>query len=142
MNHPMPNPESIAGPDSPFRSLPATLSRRHVLYLDGLRISAEISGIALRRLRSLLVDISTSADRPVAHEPVLALADAWTTIDNVNRFRELLRSTPGVKHNAVFELFVRGTEIAETMRDAVQHLNNREINTLAEAGLAPLGTVT
>jgi len=70
-----------------------------------------------------------------------ALVDAYSVVDSAHRFREVLRVTPGLKHNAEFELFMRRTQAVEELRHVVQHLN-REVDAIAQSGRAALGTVT
>lgn len=100
-----------------------------------------MADVSRGRLSGLLRRLST-ASAPLGVAPVEALTDAWSIIDTVNRFRELLRSCPGLKHNAIYELFIRNTAIVEELRDSIQHLNNRELQQVANAALAPLGTIT
>src|SRR5262245_7334532 len=124
--------------DSPLRRMPTDLPRRQILYFDALRLSAEMAGLAFERLHSLLMLMSRQGGTDQA---VHALVDAYSIIDSVHRFRELLQTTPGIKHNVVFELFIRQTRDVEKLRHVVQHLN-REVDKIAQEGWAALGTLT
>lgn len=127
--------------ESPFRRLPIDLPRRQILYLDALRLSAEMAAIAFQRLNALLMHLSEKGAEPLGDGAVRALVDAYSVVDSAHRFREVLRVTPGLKHNAGFELFMRRTQAIEKIRDVVQHLN-REVDAIAQSGRAALGTVT
>ena len=130
----------IISKESPFRRLPTDLPRRQILYFDGLRLSAEMAGLSFDRLRNLLVDI-TERKNPPDDRAIRALADAYSVIDSVHRFRELLQATPGIKHNVAFELFARKTDQVKTLRHVVQHIN-REVDQIVKEGWAALGTLT
>lgn len=142
----------IIGSESPFRRMPVDMPRRQILYLDALRLSAEIAGTAFDRLHDLLTGIteerhavltgnSDQQGAAQAHNAVPAILDAYSMIDSVHRFRELLQVTPGLKHNAPFELFMRQTKDVRELRHIVQHLN-REVDRIAQEGWAALGTLT
>lgn len=142
----------IIGTESPFRRMPVDMPRRQILYLDAIRLSAEMAGAAFDRLHDLLMKITAERDaqltgsgehpgRAQAHNAVPALLDAYSIIDAIHRFRELLRVTPGLKHNAPFELFMRQTKDIRELRHIVQHLN-REVDRIAQEGWAALGTLT
>lgn len=53
----------------------------------------------------------------------------------------MLRCFPGLKQNAVFQVFIRGTASVETLRDVIQHLNN-ELRDIGEKQSSALGTIT
>jgi hypothetical protein len=132
--------------------MPVDVPRRQILYFDALRLSAEMAGAAFDRLHDLLTRITAerdartrhSDDRPraiQAHNAVPAMLDAYSIIDAIHRFRELLQVMPGLKHNAPFELFIRQTKDVKELRHIVQHLN-REVDRIAQEGWAALGTLT
>jgi len=127
--------------DSPFRRLPIDLPRRQILYFDALRLSAEMAELAFHRLSELLVRISEKDEEPLSNKAISGLTDAYTVIDSTHRFREVLRLTPGIKHNAKFKLFMRQTQDVEKLRHVVQHLN-QEVDRIAQEGWAALGTIT
>ncbi len=128
--------------NSPFRRLPVNLPRRQILYFDALRLSAEMAGPAFERLYDLLMLVSKqSGGDPPADKAVRALSDAYCVIDSAHRFREILQTTPRLKHNAVFELFIRQTQDVKKLRNVVQHLN-RNVDRIAQEGWAALGNLT
>ncbi len=132
--------EPIIREKSPFRRLPATLPRRHMLHLDGLRLCAEIVDLAYRRLLTVIRQLTYDCV-PLDGRQIGAFADAWTIIDSTYRFRLILAATPGLKHNFVFESFMRFTKAVEDLRHTIQHLNN-EVENIANAHQAILGTLT
>ena len=142
----------IIATESPFRRMPVDMPRRQILYLDAIRLSAEIAGVAFDRLHNLLTGITDDRhdlltgvaehqDGPLADKAVPAILDAYSIIDSVHRFRELLQVTPGLKHNSAFELFMRQTKDVRELRHIVQHLN-REVDRIVQEGWAALGTLT
>ena len=133
-------PTPLVSQDSPFRRLPATLPRRVILHLDGLRLCAEIVDLAYQRLLTVVREI-TYDKLPLDGRQVAAMSDAWVIIDSTHRFRLILAGTPGLKHNHVFELFMRTTATVEDLRHVIQHLN-KEVDRIAQARQAVLGTLT
>ena len=128
--------------ESPFRRLPVNLPRRQILYFDAIRLSAEMAGLAFERLYDLLMLVSKQSEGdPPADKAVRAIADAYLVIDSAHRFREIFQITPGLKHNAVFELFMRQTQDVEKLRHVVQHLN-QEVDRIVQEGWAALGNLT
>jgi hypothetical protein len=112
--------------DSSLRALPARLDRRQRLFLDGLRLSAEMIFCAYARLWRLLWELSNSASGGPLPEGAHATAmlDAWSIVDGVHRVRELLRMTPLLKRSApALEIFRRESQCVDDLRNRVQHLN-------------------
>ena len=130
----------IISRESPFRRMPVDLPRRQILYFDALRLSAEMAGLAFERLRDLLTLVSEKKEEPAAHKAVSALLDAYSIIDSLHRFRELLQVTPGLKHNPAFKLFIRQTKDVEGLRHIVQHLKGK-VDRIAKERGAALGTL-
>lgn len=131
--------QEVVSSESLFRRLPTDLPRRQVLYADALRLSAEMADFAHKRLVALVQEI-VDKNAPDGWA-VYALLESYSIIDSAFRFREILRATPGIKHNTTFELFIRRTQKIETLRHIIQHLRG-EIDTIAAEGLAALGTIT
>jgi len=128
--------------DSPLRQLPRGLSARQIVYLDALRLSAEIADQAYGELVTEVQTLSALSECPDGtHDPVPAVRHAWSFIDSLHRFRAVLQQAPGVKHNSVYELFMRQTDPAKRMRDVAQHLNN-ELSGIAERAQGAYGTLT
>ena len=118
------------------------LPRRQAMFTDALRLSAEMAAFAYRNLESLLKELVAEKPRDsVKGVAVEAIIHAYGVVDAANRFREVLRSFPGLKQNAVFQLFIRQTEAVESLRDVIQHLN-RELRSIGEQQSAPLGSIT
>lgn len=128
--------------ESPLRRLPVDFPRRQVMFTDALRLSAEMAALSFRNLEDLLKALVVEK-RPdgVKGVAVEAFVHAYGVVDAANRFREVLRSFPGLKQNAVFQLFIRQTAAVESLRDLIQHLN-RELRSIGEQQSAPLGTIT
>jgi len=126
---------------SPFRRIPVDLPRRQILYFDALRLSAEMAGLAFDHLGSLLISVCERESGPVGDTAVRAILDAYSVIDSVHRFRQLLQVTPRLEHNAVLKLFLRQSKDVEDLRHIVQHLN-RDVDRIVQEGLAALGTLT
>lgn len=113
--------------ESILRRLPKTLPRRQILNLDGLRLSAEMAGIAFESLSDLLHELSQPKETrgPLGDRVVRALMYTYSVVDSIHRFRELLMVFRGLKHNDVYELFIRQTKEVETLRNIVQHLRKK-----------------
>ncbi len=128
--------------DSPLRRLPVDLPRRQVMFTDALRLSAEMAALSFRNLEDLLKTLVVEKRRDrVKGVAVEAIVHAYGVVDAANRFREVLRSFPGLKQNAVFQLFIRQTAAVESLRDVIQHLNG-ELRSIGEQQSAHLGTIT
>ena len=72
---------------------------------------------------------------------VSVMRHAWTFIDAVHRFRTVLSMTPGIKHNHIYELFIRRTVIVTEMRNIAQHLD-QELDKIAEKSQGAYGTLS
>lgn len=118
---------------SPLRNAPPSFSKKQILFLDGLRYSAEMAHIAYERLRETLSHIEEADSRLIASESASALQDAWSIIDSVNRFRDLLPHMPGIEKGAWLRLLKERTSVVATLRDCVQH-QQKEIDKLIRAG--------
>ncbi len=130
----------LVSEDSPLRRLPATLPRRVILHLDGLRLCAEIIDLAYERLLTILRELCYQK-LPLTGRQISVMSDAWVIIDATHRFRLVLAGTPGLKHNHVYELFMRSTATVEELRHVIQHLDN-EVDRIAEGRQAVLGTLS
>ncbi len=116
-----------------------------ILFMDGIHYSVLMTRLAYSRLCSDLLVLSQndylrrtegkeklSKQDSFSHE-ISALSNAWQVIDSVNRFRELLRKTPGLKQNTKeMQLFFRQTINVERLRDNIQHLNEQIIEYVRE----------
>ena len=112
------------------------------MFTDALRLSAEMAGLSFQHLEDHLKALVAENRRDRGkHFAVEAIVHAYGVVDAANRFREVLRSFPGLKQNAVFQLFIRHTATVESLRDVIQHLN-RELGSIGKQQSAPLGTLT
>ena len=127
--------------NSPLRKLPHGLPAKQIVFVDALRVSAEIAGQAYDELIAEIRLFGDKSESDRKGNSVRAVRHAWTFIDAVHRFRVVLQQTPHVKHNHVYELFMRRTETVTEMRNKAQHLNH-ELARIAERGQGAYGTLT
>ena len=130
----------IISQDSPLRRLPHGLGAKRIVFLDALRVSAEIAGQAYE---DLVGELRLLGKQPKSDQTrkVRVVRHAWTFVDAVHRFRVVLRQAPGIRHNHVYELFMRRTKIVTDMRNKAQHLN-RELAGIAKRSQGAYGTLT
>ena len=128
-------------PDSVLRRLPHGLGRRQIVFLDALRLSAEMAGQAYSDLISELHVLAKDKEADQPREFVKTIRHAWTFIDAVHRFRSVLRMAPGIKHNHVYKLFIRRTEVVTDMRNSAQHLD-QELAGIAGKSQGAYGTLS
>lgn len=134
----------LIAPDSPLRQVPVGLDRRQQVVLDGLRISADAIDLCFRRLATSLKELPKAASGTVEFIELASSAnlDAWTIVDHIHRFSELLHQMPQVKQSLPqFQLLYRASADAEQMRHYIQHVRN-EVDSLAVAGLSVWGSLT
>jgi hypothetical protein len=116
------------------------LPRRQVLFIDGLRLSAQMAAGSLELLENLL-SAADATDASAKVVPVRALIHAYGVVDAIHRFREMTRNMPGLRKDAGYTLLLQRTQPAEDIRHHLQHLN-QELESV-EAQRAPaLGVVT
>jgi len=127
--------------NSPLRQLPHELSAKQIVFLDALRVSAEIAGQAYSDLLSELRLLETEPKPDQPRNFVRVIRHTWTFVDAVHRFRVVLQQTPRVKHNHVYELFMRRTETVTEIRNKAQHLN-QELAGIAKRNQGAYGTLT
>ena len=130
--------------DSPLRGVPSGLDRRQLIVIDGLRISVDVIDLSFRRLCASLKALPEAAPETTefVELAVSANLDAWTIVDHVHRFSELLHQMPMVKQNLPqFQLLYRSASDAEQMRHYIQHVRN-EVDSLAASGLSVWGSLT
>lgn len=128
--------------DSPLRRLPVNMPRRQVMFTDALRLSAEMAALSSLKLTDLLKTLVVEKKRDgLEGVAVEAISHAYGVVDAANRFRVVIRSFPGLKQNAIFQLFIRQTATIESLRHIIQHLSG-ELRSIGEEQSAPLGTIT
>jgi hypothetical protein len=133
----------IVRSDSPLRRLPASLNRKQMLFLDGIRVAAEIVDLTYTRLVETLLRLADtdSADSGRGIAIISAIQDTWSIIDSVHRLCSLLRRMPYLKQKAPgLQVFYRLTTTVEELRHMVQHLDS-EINNLVRQGVPVWGTI-
>ncbi len=127
--------------DSPLRKLPHGLSKKQIVFFDALRVSAEIAGQAYDDLLGELCLLGKESESDQPRNFVRVIRHTWTCVDALHRFRVVLQQTPRIKHNHVYELFMRRTETVTEMRNKAQHLN-QELAGIAERSQGAYGTLT
>jgi len=108
---------------SPLHSPPASLSRRQVVILDGIRYAIEMAHIAYERLDRQLQGIGASFTdtKPQFDERATAMLDAWSIVDSAHRMADLVTNLPGLPNSTWKRLFQDRTSGAAELRDCVQH---------------------
>ena len=127
--------------NSVFRKLPHGLSKDQIVFLDALRVSAEIAQQSYDELLAELREFSKKDHLPGKRNFVTAIRHTWTVVDAVHRFRVVLQQAPRIKHNHVYELFMRRTKAVTEMRNTAQHLNQR-LQGIAKRSQGAYGTLT
>ncbi len=130
-------PKPLPALDSPLRHIPSRLNARQRLFLDGIRLSIEMTWGAYSRLTIGLTTLAQIA-REAGNVPIGAHAammlDAWSIVDGLHRLRTLLDQSPGMKKSTpTYQLFKRETASVEDLRNHVQHLDQE----FSKAGDAP-----
>jgi hypothetical protein len=127
--------------DSPLRHLPVDVGARQILFFDILRLSAEMLDLAYHYLGRLLDELVKDPQASLGNRAVLGLLHAYSIVDAANRFRDALRVMPGLKHNDIYESFMRSTTAVDDLRNVVQHINT-ELPKIEMRRTAALGTLT
>jgi len=131
----------ILGPDSPLKRLPMKMNPRQSMFFDAIRFAIEMTDFAMERLYGNLVrlvasDSASGSPVPLAVEPFL---DAWSIVDGIHRLGGLLGKMPGFKkkhQSPDFRRFSVFADKAKDLRNAVQHMNNEEIQNKSAAPIA------
>jgi hypothetical protein len=122
----------LIGPDSPLRR-PPSLSGRERLFVDGMRYAVDMADYAHYRLVHALLGITSAQDAQaqVAVEvqremSLVALMDAWSIVDSVDRLRGLLGTRGDImKGFAPFNAFRTKTADTRVLRNNVDHLGQK-----------------
>jgi hypothetical protein len=120
-----------------------------MLFLDGIRYSAEMADLAYARLQQTLYHLAMSGKDSeedsgnLDHLAVLsAVQDAWSIVDSLHRLRGLLQQMPGIKQNTPnMRVFRQQTDKVEDLRNGVQHLN-QQIHNLVSANQTAWGSLS
>ena len=129
---------------SPFLQLPRNLDITQMLYMDGIRFSADMAEVSYTRLRDTLLSLTTKTVKGEKIDHVYsyilpAISDAWSIVDSVYRLRGLLEQTPRMKQNTPnMVAFKKATDDLEELRNCIQHLNH-QIRNLVDRKLPVLG---
>lgn len=118
-------PESL-----PSLHPPRGLNARERLTLDAIRYSWQMVGLSYERLRAEGAEYSRLdlSDTTQSDELRTAIfADAWSTIDIINRLRVLIRTYPMVAARELLDVrtFIKRSETVQTVRDRFQHLSEQ-----------------
>ena len=119
--------------NSPLRRPAASLSRRQVLILDGIRYAVDMADIAYSRLSAHLQAVAASPTEPSVGDIASAMLDAWSIVDSAHRLRDLVGNLPGLPNAPWRRLLEQRTAEVAELRDCVQHQLG-EIERLASGG--------
>src|SRR5216684_2838868 len=82
----------IVTAESPLRRIPAALNRKQALFIDGIRIAAEMIDSAYVRLEDFLLH---SGEMRAGELRIAApFLDAWSIVDSAHRFLGLIEQAP------------------------------------------------
>jgi hypothetical protein len=111
--------------NSPLRRLPDSLDPVQASFFDGIRLSAQMAGLAYTRLveNLLRLTLELNKETPGWLDAPTIFLDAWSIVDCMHRLRILLEQMPRLKKNSTgYESFKRMTAPATDFRNAIQHL--------------------
>jgi hypothetical protein len=95
------------------------------MFFDGFRYAIEMAALSYQRLEAGLIGLTDIPDG-VDMTPIFiaAFQDAWAFVDSINRLRRLLDHMPRMpKKSPRLQVFSRATSDIETLRNAIQHLD-------------------
>lgn len=130
--------------DSAFHRLPADLDPRQACFLDGIRYAFDIACLSCRRLSCTLEELSLARlneQRPSGELWVAAFADAWSTVDALNRLRGLLDRMPMLEKRGLVKNMLQRLSELSGLRNYVQHLAD-DIGKSAGARTAVWGSLS
>lgn len=115
---------------SPFLGVPKGLNARERLTLDAIRYSGQMTALTFERLRAAASEYSKRNIDQIEQPDELRiaiLADAWSTVDMLNRLRVLIRTypAPGFDELPLVRTFIKRSEPIETVRNRFQHLSEQ-----------------
>jgi len=131
-----------------LRRIPASLDRRQVLYLDGIRHAAELADFAYARLVRTLTELALTGG--ASGEPnrfTAPFLDAWAVVDSIDRLRGLLYCMPGMQEITPADgrrTFSERMQVIRDLRNVADHVPTRVDYILANnsAALGILGWCT
>lgn len=107
--------------DSPLRRLSTGVSERQIVFLDGIRYSADMAAIALDRLWRKLCAIDADMDKAESTDIAEAALDAWSIVDAAHRMHDLVANLPGLPNDPWRRVFLDRMRDAVALRDHWQH---------------------
>lgn len=113
--------------NSPLRRPPSELSRRQVLFLDGIRYAAEMADVAYQRLSEELMRLAESPDEPSTRDIARLMLDAWSIVDAVHRFFDIVGAMPGLAQGSWLRVLRDRCGDLLALRDDIQHQNERAV---------------
>jgi hypothetical protein len=122
--------------DSSLVKPSAQISERQIVFLDGIRYSADMSGIALDRLWQKLCGIARNMDATTSADIAEAVLDAWSIVDASHRMVDLIGALPGLRNAPWKRLFRDRMADALVLRDAWQHQGGEAEATVRRRGQA------
>lgn len=126
--------------------LPPGLDRKQLVFLDGIRHTAEIASLAYFRLESTLTWLvsNTHNSPPQSQAYTAAFLDAWALVDAIDRFRVLWKLLPGMAFTPADPTVNSFEEIAQpvrNLRNVADHLAQRA-EYVAASGSPVLGLLS
>ncbi|MCR2832396.1 hypothetical protein [Parerythrobacter lacustris] len=122
--------------ESPLRKPPQPVSERQIIFLDGIRYSADMAGIAIDRLWRQLCFIDSTEETIENHHIAEAALDAWSIIDAAHRMSDLIENLPGLPNSDWRRVFRHRVEDALELRDMWQHPVGEAAKVVEERGQA------
>lgn len=94
-----------------------------LLCLQGLSVAADVCQLSYSRARATARALEKHVESGAPLELVVELiADVWTIVDSIHRYRELINRAPYLpKKDPSFKLFLTATDVCEDLRHYVQH---------------------
>jgi hypothetical protein len=124
--------------------LPSGLDRRQLFYFDGLLHTAEIAHVCHERLNATLTELASHTGTDYGDLVTMAYIDAWSIVDAIDRFSQLLNACPNVTLPATDlpqETFAEAAQQVRTLRNFAAHIATRADQIIANEGTA-LGTLS
>ena len=129
--------------DSPLRNPPFNLDPVQKASWDAARFAFDMTHVSYVRLVAVLEEIGhvMRQQKRTAHQPTIALLDAWSVVDNLWRLHNVLRKFRGLKKSPELEVHLRAIATVEDLRNGVQHLDGKFVS-IAKSGRPVLGTLS
>ena len=121
---------------SPICTPPHPISERQIIFLDGIRYSADMADTALERLWKQLCFIDSTDEEIKPYHIATAALDAWSIIDAAHRMSDLVENLPGLPNSPWRRLFLDRTKEAREFRNMWQHQNTEAPKVVEQRGQA------